>query len=320
MKTAEREISVTKRLLTATILAGGAGLAGIAIAAETDGATRKSGPDINFEIAAGVDYDSNISVNELDANTGEDDFAAAIEADFDLTTPVGPNTEFQLGYGFSQSLHADFTAFDLQSHLATADLSHDFGPLEVGAAYRFAYSRLGGASFFTMHQVNPYAAAFIGKQFYVRGGYTWSDKDFDTDPLRDAKNRSYGADAYFFLNGVKSYIVGGYERERENTVGDEFDYRSDNFRVRFAQRFPFGADDAELSVGFRREARDYDNVTASIGEVRNDKRNRFQAQLELPITDFAFARLEYEHGDYNSNLPAADYKEDLAGVRLGLRF
>ncbi len=307
---------MTLRKVTSALLAGVFGGAGAALA-EDDAA---SGPSFEVEIAAGVDYDSNISVNELDTNTGEDDFAAAIEADFNMTAPIAPNTEFQLGYSFAQTLHADLTDFDLQSHLATADLTHDLGPVEIGGAYRFAYSRLGGASFFTMHQVNPYAAVFIGKQFYVRGGYTWSDKDFDVDPTRDAKNRSYGGDVYFFLNGVKSYLVGGYERERENAVADEFDYHSDNFRVRFAQRFPFGVDQGELSLGYRHEARDYDNPTPSIMAVRDDKRNRFQAELELPINKFSFARFEYEHGDYNSNLPSADYKEDLGSVRLGLRF
>jgi opacity protein-like surface antigen len=302
-------------------------MAATAALAGEPGATKEtSGPSFDVEIAAGVDYDSNISVNQLDTNTGQDDFAAALEADFDLTVPLGPNTEFQLGYGFSQSLHFDFTDFDLQSHLATADISHDFGIAEIGAAYRFANSRLGGDPFLTMHQVNPYISKFIGKTLYVRAGYTWSDKDFEEPtaisppPTRDARNSSFGGDVYIFLDGVKTYIVGGYEREMEKAVSDEFDFHGDNFRVRFAQRFRFGASDAELSLGYRLEDRNYDNVTPSILTERDDKRQRFQADLELSITDNAFVRLEYEYGDYRSNLPSADFKQNLAGVRLGLKF
>lgn len=308
-----------RRILLTTAAAFATG-AGGAFASEPDGKEKSAGPSFDVEIAAGVDYDSNVSVDQLDQVTGEDDFAAAIDADFDFSTPVGADTEFEIGYGFSQSLHFDFTAFDLQSHLATADLSHDFGIAEVGAAYRFAYSRLGGDPFLTMHQVNPYISKFIGKTLYVRAGYAYSDKNFDTDPLRDGDNSSYGGDVYVFFNGVKSYVVGGYERERENTFGDEFDYRANNFRVRFAQRFPFVAGDAELSLGYRFEDRNYDNVTPSILAVRADERHRFQADLEMPVTEHAFARLEFEHGDYKSNLPSADYKQNLAGARLGLRF
>src|SRR3990167_124613 len=294
--------------------------AGDALAADPEAAKKSSGPSFDIEIAAGVDYDSNVSVNQLDANTGVDDFAAALDADFDFSTPLGPDTELQLGYGFSQSLHFDLTAFDLQSHLATADLSHDFGLAEIGAAYRFAYSRLGGDPFLTMHQVNPYISKFIGKTLYVRGGYTYTDKNFEEPATSDATNDSFGGDVYLFLNGVKSYLVGGYEREIEKAVSDEFDFHADNFRVRFAQRFPFGAGDAELSLGYRFEDRNYDNQTPSILAVRADERHRFQADLEIPLTKRAFARLEFEHGDYKSNLPSADYKQDLAGVRLGLRF
>lgn len=300
--------------------------AGTALAQEAGGPNKDNGPSFDVEIAAGVDYDSNVSVNELDANTGADDFAAAIDADFDFSTPVGPGTELQLGYGFSQSLHFDFTAFDLQSHLATADLSHDFGFAEIGAAYRFAYSRLGGDPFLTMHQVNPYISKFIGKTLYVRAGYTYADKNFEepaaipAPPTRDAKSNSFGGDVYFFLNGVKSYLMAGYERDIEKAVSDEFDFHANNYRVRFSQRFPFGSGDAELSLGYRFEDRNYDNQTPSILAVRADERHRFQAELEIPVTEHAFARLEFEHGDYKSNLPSADYKQDLAGVRLGLRF
>lgn len=313
-----------KRVLTMS--AAIAVCAGAAFAAEPGDGKKSSGPSFDVEIAAGVDYDSNVSVDQLDTNTGADDFAAAIDADVDFSTPVGPNTEFELGYGFTQSLHADFTAFDLQSHLATADLSHDFGVAEIGAAYRFAYSRLGGDPFLTMHQVNPYMSKFIGKTLYVRGGYTYTDKNFEepatipAPPTRDAKNDSFSGDVYIFLNGVKSYIAGGYEREIEKASSDEFDFHANNFRVRLAQRFPFGAGDAELSLGYRFEDRNYDNQTPSILAVRADERQRFQAELEIPVTDHAFARLEFEHGDYKSNLPSADYKQNLAGVRLGLRF
>lgn len=304
-----------------TIFASTAALAvaGPVFAAGVDEEKPKQGPSFEAEFSAGAEYDSNVSVNDVDTNTGSDDFAAVIDADFEATIPAGLRTEIEIGYGFSQSLHADFTAFDLQSHLATAEVSHDFKVVEVGAAYRFAYSRLGGDPFMTMHQVNPYAAASLGEMVYVRGGYTWSDRDFDADPLRDSKRRAYGGDVYLFLNGVKSYVAAGYQRERDNAVGDEFDYQSDNFSVRFSQRFDFAGEDAKLSLGWRREDRDYEAITPSIAAIRADTRDRFQAELEIPISSRAFVRAEFEHGDYDSNLPAANYKQDVAGLRLGLR-
>lgn len=289
----------------------------------------RDGPSIDFEIAAGVEYDDNISVSQIDVNTGADDFAAVIDADLDVGLPLGPRTELDLGYGFSQSLHFDFTDFDLQSHLVTADLSHDFTAFEVGAAGRLAYSRLGGDKFLTMTQFNPYVAKFLGDLLYIRAGYTLSDRNFAETaaippalppPTRDAKNHAYGGDVYFFIDGVKSYVVAGYEREREKADSDPFDYRGDNFRVRFAQRFDIGGKDARLSLGFHHERRDYDNVTPAIAVARDDKRNRFQAELEMPIAGPAFARLEFEHGDYKSNLPSADYEQNLVSLRLGFNF
>ncbi len=307
------------RLRSLLISTAAFAIAGPAHSAGVDEEKPKDGPSFDAEIAAGVEYDSNVSVNDVDQNTGADDFAAVIDADLEATIPVGLRTEVELGYGFSQSLHKDFTAFDVQSHLATAEVSQDFKLFEVGAAYRFAYARLGGDPFMTMHQVNPYAAAFFGDMLYARAGYTFSDRNFDVDPLRDSKRNAYGGDVYLFLNGVKSYFTAGYEREIDNAVSDEFDYKSDNFRVRFSQRFDVGGEDAALSLGWRHERRGYEAITPSIAALREDKRDRFQAELELPINRWAFLRAEFEHGDYASNLPSADYKQNVAGLRLGAR-
>jgi hypothetical protein len=272
------------------------------------------------EFSIGLEYDSNINVDEIDNNTGSNDKAAVLNADLEYDFDISSTTEFSLGYNFSQTLYDDFTNFDLQTHFASADLSHDFGDVEPGIAYRFIYSRLGGDGFLSMHQVSPYISAFLSKKIYARADYTYSDKNFIGRVDRDAENHAGGADLYYFVNGVKTYLVAGYKYANENAVDPQFDYDVHQFKFRFSQRFPVGPRDAELKLGWRYESRNYDNVTSSIGIARDDDRHRLQAELEVPITDVFFARAEYEYGDYSSNLPIADYSQHLFGVHLGAKF
>lgn len=271
-------------------------------------------------VSVGAEYDSNISVNELDANTSADDVAAVIDADLDFETEIASDTELSLGYSFSQSLHADFTDFDLQSHFASAGLSHDFGSVDVGGAYRFIYTRLGGDDFLVIQQASPYVSKFFGRKLFVRADYTYTDKNFQSQIARDAEVHAGGADVYYFLNGVRTYFIAGYKFEDEDAVDPQFDYQSHNIKLRFSQRIAVGDRDLKLKLGWRYETRDYSSITPSIGVIRDDNRHRFQSDLEIPITDHIYMQLEYEYADFSSNLPAADYTQSVAGARLGVRF
>ncbi|RME62485.1 MAG: hypothetical protein D6782_12105 [Alphaproteobacteria bacterium] len=277
-------------------------------------------PAFEIDVSAGSEYDSNITVNEIDQATGADDFAAVFDADINVDAPLGADTDASLGYSFSQSLHADFTNFDLQTHFASAELSHDFGGFDVGGAYRFVYSRLGGSGFLTLQQLSPSVSFFLGKTFFIRAEYSYTDKGFKNRTDRDAKVHAGGADIYFFLDGVRTYIVAGYKFERENTTAPQFDFDGHNFKLRFSKRIAMGKRDAKLKLGWRYEARDYDNITPSIGVRRDDDRHRLEAELEIPLSDRFYVLADYTYADFSSNLPSADYSQNLVSARIGYRF
>jgi len=288
--------------------------------AQQAGTEERLDSPFSVELSAGAEYDSNVSVGEIDNNTGADDFAAVIDLDLEFEKDVTENTEISAGYSFSQSLHDQFTNFDIQTHFASAGVSHDFGAFDAGAAYRYIYSRLGGAGFLQIQQIEPYATRFFGKKLFIRAAYTYTDKNFKNRIDRDAMVHAGGADVYYFLNGVRTYFVAGYKYENENAVDPQFDFRAHHIKARFSQRIRMGKRDAKLKLGWRYESRNYSSITPSIGAIRDDNRHRLQAELEVPLTDHFFGLVEYEYSDYSSNLPSADYTQNLAGVRLGARF
>lgn len=291
------------------------------VAAQMDPEPSDSGGSgLSAEFSAGAEYDSNVSVNALDANTGEDDVAAIFDASLGFDRDFGGGTGFSAGYDFSQSLYATFSDFDVQSHIVSAGLTQDFGAFEIGGDYHLAYSRLGGDGFLTVHRLSPNIAKFFGKSLYIRAAYVYADKNFIGRTDRDAKSNAYGADAYLFLNGARTYFVGGYEREKENATDDQFDYKANNFKAKFVQRISLGENQGKFELGWRLEDRNYSSITPSIGVLRADKRNRLQAEIEIPLGRTFFANAAFEHGIYDSNLPSADYRQDLASLRLGARF
>lgn len=282
------------------------------------GAEKRS--PFSAELTAGAEYDSNVSVSDIDNNTGADDVAAVIDADFEFSPDLGEKTAFDLGYSFSQSLNSEFDAFNLQSHLATADFSREIGGFDIGGAYRFSHARLGGDPFLTMHQAAPYVSRFFGDHVFVRAEYAYTDRNFIGRTDRDGRSNGVSGDVYFFLRGSKTYLSAGCKYEKDNTVDPQFDYTGHGLRARLSHKFPLGSRLAQVKLGYRFEDRGYDSITTSIAAVRSDQRHRVNAELELPINDRFFARFEFEHGDFQSNLPSADFRQNVGSAKLGARF
>ena len=285
-------------------------------------AQKKAGGEpspFSLELSAGVESDSNVSVNELDANTGADDQAAVFDADLDYELALGESTDLQLGYGLSQTSYDDFSEFDLQNHLLTGEVSRDFGDFDAGVAYRYIHTRLGGHDYMITQQASPSVSRFFGRTLFARAEYTFSDKDFDEINERDATVHAGGADLYWFLKGVRTYVVFGYRYRDENAEDAQYDYGSNNLKLRLSQRFRFMARDATLKLGWLYEQRDYASATPAIGANRDDDRNRLQAELELPLGERFFTVLDYEYGGFSSNLESADYDQHVASLRVGLK-
>lgn len=320
-------LSKALAVLTPALLCGELALAQAVVLKESEQKTErkaekkagKASSPFSLEISAGLESDSNVSVSELDESTGENDQAAVFDADLDYELPLDACTDLQLGYGLSQTSYDDFSEFDLQNHLLTAEVSRDFGDFDAGMAYRYIHTRLGGHDYMAMQQASPSVSRFLGRKLFARAEYTFSDKDFDEINERDATTHAGGADLYWFLNGVRTYVVFGYRYRDENAEDARYDYGSNNLKLRLSQRVRFMERDATLKLGWLYERRDYAAATPDIGENRDDDRNRLQAELELPLGDRFFTVLGYEYGGFSSNLESADYDQHVASVRVGLK-
>ncbi len=288
-------------------------------AAVINGAQAKDSP-VSIEVSTGVEYDDNLSVNEIDQNSSQDDYSALLDAEIEFKHELSDGTSFSAGYNFSQSLHFDRTEFDIRSHRGAVGVTHDFGDFDLGIDYTYVYSTLDEAGFLTYQLLSPYIASSLTRKIYVRAAYSYADKDFKSRPTRDAEVNAGGVDVFYFLNGTKTYLLLGYKYENEDAVGPEFDFNAHNVKVRLTQKFPIYGRDAALKIGWRYENRNYDSITPSIGVIRDDERQRFQVELEVPLSEHFYASAEYEYADFDSNLQSVNYTQNLATIRLGAKY
>ncbi|MDP3740500.1 MAG: surface lipoprotein assembly modifier [Hyphomonadaceae bacterium] len=262
---------------------------------------------------------------DLDTNTGEGDWAATINLLAEATlTPVDKLT-LRGGYDFSQSLHQEFDAFDLAIHRGYAEIAYDFDVATAGVLGNLAQANLDGDEYLTYTQVSPYLSKQFGNTLFLRGAYAATEKEFNGRPERDANSDALQLDAYFFLDGVKRYIVLGGKATEEDANADEFDYKSGTFKARFVQRFDAMDREMTFRLGAEYEDRDYDNPHPDILPLpattsRSDKRTVIDTQLDIPLGERFFSEISYRYGNYSSNLLSADYNEHVGAIKIGVRY
>ncbi len=280
----------------------------------------KPGTILTFEGKIGAEYNSNVAVQELDANTGQGDWAATINARGEISGSPVEKFALRAGYEFSQSLHEEFDAFDITLHRGFADASYDIGGVNVGVVANLAQANLAGDKYLTFWQVSPFVSHQFNDKLFLRVAYAATDKSFEGRPGRDATSNAVSGDAYVFLNGTTQYIAVGGKALEEDANDNTLDYGAGSARVRYVQRFPVFDRDMTFRAGVEYEKRDYDAPTPSIGAPRSDKRSGVDLSLEAPITENVVVEGVYRYGDYQSNLASADYNEQVASVRLGVKY
>lgn len=274
-----------------------------------------------FTLAAGLQYDDLVTVDELDQSLDEGDTAAVIDLDVEYEKRFSQGTDLDIGYSLSQKSYFDLSEFDLQIHNLSLGVKQNFEDFDVGVRSYAVHARLDNEGLLNFQHVSPYFTTFLTERTYLRAGYYYRNKEFPDNPDRDGKVHAGDADFYFFLDGTTNYFVVGYAFEREDTEADEFDFDGQRVDVRWSRRFDlYGDRPVRVRLDWRLEQRDYDSVTPSIGVRRDDDRQRWRARFDFPITRSLTGLLTYQHRSHDSNLPSADYDDNRIEAQVEMIF
>jgi hypothetical protein len=299
----------TPRRLTLLVLAA---LAAGATAQEEEGRAR----EWHGEVGVGAEYDTNVSVDEVDVTSGEADSAWLVDFELGVKQPLGKHSDLNLNYDFSQASYERFSRVDRQTHILGADIGADLGKANTGVSAYYINSRLDGEPFLEYLRLSPSLSGFLAKKWFARGAYVYSERTIENRADRDATTHSGEADLYYFHRGLRSYFNIGYRYRDEDATAARFDFRSHGLKLRYIRRFAFFERQAKVELAWRFEARRYLSPTPSIGEDREDDRSRWKLDLEVPLTQRLALQTYASYGDYASNLPRTDFTQTIVGARL----
>lgn len=268
------------------------------------------------EIGVGGEYDTNVSVDEVDLSSGQSDYATIIDLELGLKRTLSERTEASLNYDVSKSSYQEFSNVDRFTHILGADINTDLGSSNASLSAYYIDSRLDGDAFLKYTRISPSLSGFLSKRWFARGAYVYSERSIDERSQRDAETQTGEFDLYYFHRGLRSYLNFGYRYRDEEAVADELDFDAHSLKLRYIRRFDTGERKVKVEAAVRYEVRNYSSDEPTIGVKRTDDRLRLKLDLEIPLNQ-AFAWQWYlSYGDYISNLPRADFTQTIFGTRL----
>lgn len=315
MKSSTRLLAVAASLLSASCLAEvepGSQQGEVPASAEPAG-------QWSFSAGFGVKHDSQVAVQELDTSSGEGDFAALLDLGVGYRHTLTGKATLRADYALSHTQYHDLTDFNLTIQRGSVEAAYDFAAVDAGVAYHYIDARLDGDGFLVMQQTTPYVARLFGNGVYLRGSYSYTDKRFDDNATRDARNDALSGDAFVFFNDMKTYVVVGYKHNWEEARDAQFDYRGGQVSAQVNHKVGFADRELRLRSRVRYESRNYDDVSADIGRERGDDRYRFDVGVAFPVVSAFTATVQYEYADNRSNLPSADFTQHMISLRLETR-
>ncbi len=288
-------------------------------AAELLAALRPAPPRrIELSAGAGIEYDDNLTVVVADAVTGRSDVAGVFDGSIGLYAVRRPDLQLSVGYDFFQSVYAETSPLDLQSHSPYVALAAGEGRLVGLASYRYATDTLGGSGFMSTHRGDIEAELTITSWLWATLGTRVEGMAFDQSPARDAQRISLGIGASVSGPADGVSLEFGWRPVWTDARGPEFDYRGDVVSTSLYFSLPLSPDRrVDLRLGHDWEGRDYDHDDPLIGARRRDSRHLFGAGASMLLMGPTEIGLDYLHVSSSSNIPELNYGENIATLRLG---
>lgn len=271
---------------------------------------------VDFEAGIGYLHDSNVSLTELDTNTGEADRATRLQLGVNGVVPITEQLSLKGNYGFTQTQYEEFSDFDTTLHRLEGHINWRVAGFDSALSLRHFAAQLDGQRFLDIRQFSPSVARLIAGKLYLRGALTGSEKLYADNEDRDASNLAFDIDAYWLLNGMDRYIAVGLRSDDEDAQAAEFDYAGKRLKLTFGQALG----EAKLKARVQLERRDYENFDEQIGAARRDERLQAGINLNIPLNEYLSLDGDAQYSDYRSNLDSASYDEAVYTITLGAAF
>lgn len=272
---------------------------------------------VDLSVSAGVRYEDNLVVEELDSVARQSGVARVGSVDLDVAHQFEGGGRVGAGYFLEQRRFEEYPGYDLDLHYGYGDMSHKVGPVRWTTRLDGSVAHLGGVRLLENRQLGLQLTGLASRSLYLRGELAFRQTDLLRAPERNNDDTRARVAAYYFLDGTAHYFSANYRFNAKRAEQFRFDYDAHRFGVLYNRRLSSWA---TLKLDWRYEERKYlSGASTPANGQRLDERHRWRGRLEIPIGERLELELRYEHRDYASNLTSVDYTDNRLEARFTLQ-
>ncbi|WP_188151991.1 hypothetical protein [Teredinibacter waterburyi] len=309
---------------------------------------------VSAQVGVGTEYDSNVSLVELDRNTQQGDWAT--KTNLGLTAEWQPKEKLTLrgGVFYDGKKYQQYESFDLAVARGNLESSYRFSWLTAGASYNYAAAYLDRQDFLALSQTSVFASKLFTQKFYLRAAATQKHKTFAEQSQRNADTWEWSGDFYRFMNSGQRFITVGFSLEQESARDQAYSFDGVNLRARWSNDFKLWNKSSQVQLGWRYLKRNYSAANVSVGSDpqgesqqsgveqldglqdeygdansdgqaarianRADTQQHIELQWSVKLNRYISVATKLSASDYQSNLAAADYRETLSSLQIKAEF
>ncbi|MCC5855739.1 MAG: outer membrane beta-barrel protein [Idiomarina sp.] len=262
------------------------------------------------DFAAGIEHNSNVSIEDLDTATEQSDSAFSYELNLSADWLFPSGWRLEAGYHLSALKYQELDAFDLQLQLIHGDLSYAWDDWTLGLNTFLGDVKLANEKFMDLQHVMLYAGRLFLERGYANFWVRSVDKDFAIFSGRSGKQDGLGVDVYWFSPSTQQNLMVGLSQLKESTDDPQFSYDATTIRVRYSAT----SERVDWRIGVRWQSRDYQFTN------RDDRLLNAELGADWHLTSRLSLLTQLEWGDFDSTFAPADYQETRGSILLRVNF
>ena len=285
-----------------------------------------------FSVAAGFDWDSNVTLQPGDAGaaqqvSGRGDVVFSQSGYLEFTPVTYGPYSLRTSYAFYQNFHPRLSTFDVLSHTAGLTPVYTYPAGRVWVPFFFNYTDVESDKYYTAFDLNPAWLHLVSPKVGVEVGgrlarkYYWFPLGIQED---DRSGRAVGGSLglYYFLKQQKGYLQAKFTYENDNTAGKNWD--NSNYRFLAAVLYPV-TDRVKVNTFLEYliapyTHRFFDGNPANVYPKRFDNILIFGAQASYNLYKGLDFNVHYFLVRAYSNINLYDYDRHIVGCQIGYNY
>ncbi len=269
---------------------------------------------------AGLVYDSNVSIDEVDIHLSKGDGAIGASASVGALVNLRDDIELSADVAVFDTQYVEYDAFSTNTVMLSSTLTYDLPDFDLGLDYFYVINQLDGEKFLSLSTVQPNVGGFIGRAVYLRVGLGFTDKMFYQSKERSAEQYTLNGNAYYFLRGTTRYLSFSYRYTLEDSSDNTFDYSGNHVKFAWHEKKSILGYKAKWKLGLRYGEESYDKAPELEESAQSDTSYSIFTELKVNMNARTYWTFSYEYFDNNSNYRDQTFTQHIFDASIGVEF